>query len=66
MHFDIETFNYEGTDNYGVHMLTEDITYTVLFLLYDDYTVIYTFIDLDDGDSTIHYHKSKDAIDAPK
>lgn len=64
MHFDIETFNYEGTDDYGVHMLTEDVTYTVLFLLHDDYTGICSFVDLLHEDITIHNHMSEGVTDA--
>lgn len=64
MHFDIEPFNYEGFDDHGVHLLTEDITYTVVFLLRDGFTAITTMASMDNEDITIHTHGLGEVVDA--
>lgn len=62
MHFDIEQFTYEGFNDHGVHILTDDVTYTVLFILRDSFTSIISMESMDNEDKTLHTHwKESDA-----
>lgn len=59
MHFDIEPFNYgEETDDHGLHIVCDDVTYTVLFLLREKFTTIISMEDMSNEDLTTHLHWS--------